>query len=107
MMLDRDIVAVSPASTYRVLRQAGLLQGWNAQPSSKGAGFVQPLEPHEHWHIDISYLNVTGTFFYLCSILDGCSRAVLHWQLRYSMTEAEVEIVIQAALEKYPSAALH
>jgi putative transposase len=102
MMLDRDIVAVSPASTYRVLRQAGLLQRWNAKPSRKGSGFVQPLEPHEHWHVDISYINITGTFFYLCSILDGCSRALAHWQLRYSMTEAEVEIIIQAAIEKYP-----
>jgi putative transposase len=102
MMLDRDIVAVSPASTYRVLRQAGLLQRWNAKPSSKGRGFVQPLEPHEHWHVDISYINISGTFFYLCSILDGCSRAVLYWQLRCSMTEAEVEIIIQVAVEKYP-----
>jgi transposase InsO family protein len=102
MMLDRDIVAVSPASTYRVLRQAGLLQRWNARPSRKDSGFVQPLEPHEHWHVDISYINITGTFFYLCSILDGCSRTLVHWQLRYSMTEAEVEIIIQAAIEKYP-----
>jgi len=104
MMLDRDIVAVSPASTYRVLRQAGLLQRWNGKPSKKGTGFVQPLEPHQHWHADISYINIAGTFFYLCSVLDGCSRAVLHWQLRYSMTEAEVEIIIQAALERYPGA---
>jgi transposase InsO family protein len=102
MMLDRDIVAVSPASTYRVLSKAGLLQRWNTKPSRKGTGFVQPLEPHDHWHVDISYLNIAGTFFYLCSILDGCSRALLHWQLRYSMTEAEVEIIIQAAIEKYP-----
>ena len=104
MMLDRDIVAVSPTSTYRVLRQAGLLQRWNGKPSKKGTGFVQPLEPHQHWHADISYINIAGTFFYLCSVLDGCSRAVLHWQLRYSMTEAEVEIIIQAALERYPGA---
>jgi transposase InsO family protein len=61
------------------------------------------LEPHEHWHVDISYINVAGTFFYLCPILNGCSRAVLHWQLRHSITEVEVEIVIQAALEEYPS----
>jgi putative transposase len=54
MMLDRDIVAVSPASTYRVLSQAGLLQRWNTKPSSKGRGFVQPLQPPEHWHVDIS-----------------------------------------------------
>ena len=26
MMLDRDVVAVSPSSTYRVLKGAGLLQ---------------------------------------------------------------------------------
>ena len=26
-------------------------------------------------HIDVSYINVSGTFYYLCSILDGYSRA--------------------------------
>jgi hypothetical protein len=26
MMLDRDVVAISPSSTYRVLKAAGLLQ---------------------------------------------------------------------------------
>ena len=29
MMLDRDIVAVSPASVWRVLSSAGLLDRWN------------------------------------------------------------------------------
>jgi len=29
MMLDQDVVAVSPASVYRVLSKAGLLQPWN------------------------------------------------------------------------------
>ena len=61
MLLDREIVAVSPASTYRVLSKAGLLQRWNTKPSRKGTGFVQPLEPHDHWHVDISYLNIAGT----------------------------------------------
>ena len=28
MMLDRDLVAVSPSTTYRVLKEAGLLQPW-------------------------------------------------------------------------------
>ena len=57
MMLDRDVVAVSPASTYRVLKAAGLIAGWNPKPSHKGSGFVQPLAPHEHWHVDVSYIN--------------------------------------------------
>lgn len=104
MMLDRDLVAVSPSSTYRVLKAAGLLEGWNPKPSQKGTGFAQPLQPHEHWHIDVSYLNIAGTFFYLCSVLDGCSRYLVHWELRESMTEADVEIILQRALESYPQA---
>src|SRR5690606_18650704 len=71
-------------------------------PSKKGTGFVQPLAPHEHWHIDISYLNLLGTFFYLCAVLDGASRAIVHWEIREAMTEADVELVLQRALEKAP-----
>jgi transposase InsO family protein len=104
MMLDRDIVAVSPSSVYRVLKKAGRIQGWNRKPSRKGTGFDQPLRPHEHWHVDISYINVCGTFYYLCSLLDGCSRYVVHWEIRESMTEADVEIILQRARESFPEA---
>ena len=79
MMLDQDIVAVSPSSVYRVLMAAGLLKRWNGKKSKKGTGFVQPLKPHEHWHIDISYINICGTFYYLCSLLDGYSRYIVHY----------------------------
>ena len=44
---------------------------WNGKPSKKGTGFEQSLAPHQHWHIDVSYINISGTFHYLCSILDG------------------------------------
>jgi transposase InsO family protein len=104
MMLDRNIVAVSPSTTYRVLKAAGLIQRWNVKPSKKGTGFVQPLAPHQHWHVDVSHINVAGTFYYLCSLLDGCSRAIVHHELRQSMTEADVEIVLQRALENHPGA---
>ena len=102
MMLDQNIVAVSPSSVYRVLSAAGLLKRWNSKGSKKGNGFVQPLKPHEHWHIDVSYVNICGTFYYLCSILDGCSRYIVHWELRESITEDEVEIIIQRARERFP-----
>ena len=104
MMLDRDIVAVSPASTWRVLSKAGLLDKWNKKPSKKGTGFLQPLVPHEHWHVDISYLNIGGTFYYLCSLLDGCSRFIVHWEIRERMLESDIEIIIQRAKEKFPEA---
>jgi transposase InsO family protein len=103
MMLDRNIVAVSPASVYRVMRGAGLIRGWQ-KPSRKGSGFVQPLQPHDHWHIDFSYVNVAGTFYYLCSILDGCSRFIVHWEIREAMKEADAELVLQRAREKFPQA---
>ena len=69
MMLDADVVAVSPSSVYRVLCNAGLMKAHNSKPSLKGKGFQQPLRPHEHWHVDVTYVNVAGTFFYLCSLL--------------------------------------
>jgi len=102
MMLDADVVACSPASVYRVLSAAGLLQRHNTKPSAKGTGFVQPLKPHEHWHVDVAYLNIAGTFYHLCSILDGCSRSILHWEIRPTMTEANVEQIVQRARERFP-----
>jgi transposase InsO family protein len=104
MMLDADIVVVSPSSMWRVLSQAGLLSKWNGKPSKKGTGFAQPLAVHQHWHIDVSYLNIGGTSYYLCSILDGFSRYVLNWDIRESMTEAAIEIILQGAKEKCPDA---
>jgi len=104
MMMDDDIVAVSPSSVYRVLSGAGLLSRWNHKASKKGTGFQQPLKGHEHWHIDISYINIRGTFYYLCSILDGFSRYIVHWEIRESMTEADVEIILQRAREAFPDA---
>ena len=104
MMLDLDLVAASPTSVYRVLKDADLLRRWNGKPSRKGTGFQQPTAPHEHWHIDVTYLNICGTFYYLCSVLDGYSRYLVHWEIRESMTEREVETILQRAREKFPEA---
>ena len=38
MMLDADIVAVSPTSVWRVLGRAGLLSKWNRQAVEEGHG---------------------------------------------------------------------
>ena len=104
MMIDQNIVAVSPSSVYRVLAKAGLIRHWAKEKSKKGEGFEQPLAPHKHWYVDISYLNIKGTFYYLCSVLDGCSRYIVHHEIRESMRETDVEMVLQRAKEKYPEA---
>jgi transposase InsO family protein len=87
---------------YRVLKQAGRLDRRWLKPSKKGTGFVQPLAAHQHWHVDVSYINIAGTFYYLCSLLDGYSRYLVHWELRQSMTEKDVETIVQRGLEKHP-----
>ena len=104
MMLDAEVVAASPSSVYRVMKQAGIIGRQEVAASRKGTGFVQPLVPHEHWHIDVSYINICGTFYYLCAVLDGCSRFIVHWELREQMTEREIEVILQRARELFPAA---
>ena len=42
----------------------------------KGRGFEQPPRPHQHWHIDVSYIDLSGTFYYLPNRATGaCSRS--------------------------------
>jgi len=40
----------------------------------------------------------------LCSLLDGASRAILHFEIRESVKEEEVERILLRAREKYPDA---
>lgn len=105
MMIDDDVVAVSPSTVYRILKKCGLLNKWNqVKKTKKGRGFQQPTKPHQHWHIDIKYINFRGSFLFLISIIDGYSRYIVHYELRQNMQEYDVELTIQRALEKYPDA---
>jgi putative transposase len=102
MMLDADVVACSPASVFRVLKAAGLLAGPTPPITKKGTGYVQPLKPHQEWHVDVSHLNIAGTFYFLCSILDGYSRFIVHAEIREKMEEIDVETILQRAREIFP-----
>lgn len=101
--IDENVFACSPSSVYRVLSKAGLLSKWkNRKNSNKGKGYNQPLEAFKEWHTDIKYINFRGAFLFFISIMDGYSRYIVHHELRTSMTELDVEIVLQRAMEKYP-----
>ncbi len=104
MMLDRDCGGGQSGRVYRCAQGRRPVGRWNGRSSLKGTGFQQPIGAHEHWHVDISYINIAGTFYYLCSVLDGYSRSIVHWDLRERMTEADVEIILQAAREQFPGA---
>lgn len=102
MMLDADIVAVSPSSVYRVLLKAGLLATGTKHHQTKGKGFQQPLAPHQHWHLDISYINFKNTFVYLVALIDGFSRFMVHYELKLSVEALDVEILLERARDKFP-----
>ena len=105
MMNDEDIVAVSASSVYRTLKESGCIRScWKKKRSKKGTGFIQPDQPHEHWHIDFSFIRVSETFFFLCCVLDGCSRYIVSWDLRTQMRVQDAEIVLQRAREAFPEA---
>lgn len=104
MMLDEDIVAVSPSTTYRVLKEAHLLNRWSRSEGNEKPGFRQPIHVHQHWHVDISYVNILGSIFFLITVLDGRSRYVVAHDLRTHMGEYDVETVIQKARERFPDA---
>ena len=107
MMIDENIAAVNPSTTYRVLKSAGLLSRWNkVKKSSKGNGFDQPTFPHPAaaGHSDIKYVNFRGIFLFLISVIDGYSRYIVHHELRMNMQEFDVKLTVQRALEKYPLA---
>ena len=102
MMMDANIVALSPASVYRILSAENLIAKSSAHPSKKGTGFVQPLKPHEHWHIDICYININGTFYYMATVIDGYSRLIVHWEIAESMLVGRIELILQKAKELFP-----
>ncbi len=103
LMIDKDIVYTSPSTVYRTLKKRGVMTKNSNKVSTKGDGFVQPTTPHEHWHMDISYVKIGGVFYYLISILDGYSRAIVSWDLRREMKDSDVGIVQQKAKEQYPN----
>jgi transposase InsO family protein len=105
MMLDADIAAVCPTTVYNVLKKAGALRTRQSKPSSKGKGFHQPKRVHEQWHSDITYIKIGSKYFYLISFLDGFSRMIVHSELREAMSDLDVNIAFQAALEACPEAA--
>lgn len=102
MMNDQGIVAASPSSVRRVLKDDGRLRCREAFNSSKGKGFEQPFRPHEHWHTDISFIRIGDVFYGMCSFLDDCLRLIVLWEIRETMMDRDIQSVLQRAHEKHP-----
>ena len=98
-MVDDDVAYVSPSSVYRILDDVDLLYRWKRSTRS-GEPPPRPEEPNERWHVDLMYLRVQDTWYFLVTVLDAYSRYVVHWELLTSMRAADVRLVVQEALER-------
>jgi transposase InsO family protein len=98
-MIDADVADLSPSSVYRILDEADLLYRWK-RSASTGKAPPKPTRPHERWHTDLMYLRIADSWYFLVSVIDAYSRYIVHWELLTTMRAADVELVIQAALEK-------
>jgi transposase InsO family protein len=97
-MMDEDVAYMSPSSVYRVLDDADLLYRWKRSRRS-GEKPPEPAGPNERWHVDLMYLRIRDTWYFLVTVLDAYSRYVVHWKLLSSMRAADVRLVVQEALE--------
>jgi transposase InsO family protein len=107
--VEREGVYVSRTTVYRILSRAGLLTTRKTKKKTAGERYVnEPRRPGELWATDISYIFVEGYgFFYLFSVLDTCSRYVIHWELRPTMTTEDAMQVVRAAVRKAGITAEH
>ncbi|MFM8479137.1 MAG: DDE-type integrase/transposase/recombinase [Planctomycetaceae bacterium] len=64
----------------------------------------QSLTAHKHWHIDVAYINIAGTFVFMATVIDGFSRLVVAWDIAPQMGEKEIEILLQQGRERFPGA---
>jgi len=100
-MLDEEVCAVSAATVYRVLREAGLVCRWKPPVRVKGTGReARPSGPNELWQTDIKYVRGSAGNYYLLSFMDVYSRYIVHHALLRWMDGLTVSTEAAAALEK-------
>lgn len=106
MLNDANIAYLSESAVFRILKEhnalAPKLSGATAQASKEYKD--KPTTVHQHWHMDIAYIKVRGTFYFLIMMLDGYSRFLLDWELMPDMLGRSVEDFVQRVKDKYPFA---
>jgi hypothetical protein len=60
MMVDEDVVYLSPSTVFRILDSRDLLYRWKRPGPGEGRQVPEATCPNEAWHIDLMYLWVRG-----------------------------------------------
>lgn len=101
MMIDEDIVYVSPSTVYRCLKRHGLLMRWSAYRSI-GNRPALPGAPNEKWHTDLMLIEIDGILYYYQGIIDAYSRYIIAWDIHAEGTALYTSMVLQEAYDNSP-----
>jgi putative transposase len=101
MMIDQNVVYVSPSTVYRYLKSQGLLMHW-AEQKSIGPRPEDPKAANEKWHTDLMILNIDGENYYYQGIMDAYSRYIIAWDIYSEGTAFNTSLVLQEAFDKSP-----
>ncbi len=106
MLNDANVAYLSESAVFRILKEHNALTPKLSDATAQAAKEYKdkPTTVHQHWHMDIAYIKVRGTFYFLIMMLDGYSRFLLDWELMPDMLGCSVEDFVQRVKDKYPLA---
>lgn len=102
-MVDTGLAALRPHQVHRILVDADLLCRRGPLPAEALRRPPPAQRPDEQWHIDLMYVRIQSSWFYLVDIVDAYSRFLVHWTLQPTMTADTVILTVQEALDGLPS----
>jgi transposase InsO family protein len=100
-MVDEDVAYLSPSTVYRILRDRGLLRGWDRRKEQRERRQAERAgRPDERWQTDICYIAGKDRKYYLVIFVDEYSRYLVHAEVLLSMAGDTVSLSAQGAIEK-------
>ena len=99
--LKMQDIYISATTVYRRLKEKKLIKEHKVLKPKKRWVKPEATAPHQHWLVDLTYVLIGKTFWYLIAIIDLYSRYVVGWELSASSTARDVQRTIDFTLAKY------
>ena len=100
-MVDENVVCLSPTTVYRILKEEGLLRGWDrSREGGEHRPYGRAARPDVQWQTDICHIGTEERKYYLVMFVDEYSRYMVHAEVMVTMDGDSVSWSAQRALEQ-------
>ena len=97
---DHLRLSVGESTVYRLLKREGLVKPPETQLLAGKEYQRKTSGPHQMWATDASYFREMGWgYYYMVTVMDDYSRAILAWKLQRDMTADSLIQVVQLAID--------